>query len=107
MSIAGMICIGGIRREERWGRGGFGPRYARLRFPVPDDEIGEKLQPGAVALFRMELRCEDISPGNRASKRRRIVGGSGRRRGVSRVGMIAVREIETRLIGNARPQRMR
>ena len=41
---------------------------------VPGDEVGEQRETGAVALFRVELRGEDISPRHRASKRRRIVG---------------------------------
>ena len=42
---------------------------------VPLHEIGEELQSGAVAFFRMELDGEDISPRYGASKRRRIVRG--------------------------------
>ena len=48
--------------------------------PVPGDEVGEQLQSGAVAFFRMELRREDISPGDGASKRRRIIRGAGGQR---------------------------
>ncbi len=60
-------------------RGGTGLRTTRLRRArlapsVPGNEIGEQLQAGAVAFFRMELRREDISPGNGASKRQRVVG---------------------------------
>ena len=47
---------------------------------VPGDEIGEQLQSGALTLFRMELRREDISPRHRASKRRRIIGRAGGQR---------------------------
>ena len=59
-------------------------RTNQLALPVPGDEIGEQLQSGAVALFRMELRREDISPCDGASKRRRILGGSGRQRRIGR-----------------------
>src|SRR5262245_58455007 len=74
--------------------------------PVPGDEIGEQLQAGALTLFRMKLCREDISPGNRASKRKRIMGDPGRHAVIVGLGVITVGEIKTRRFGDAPPQRM-
>src|SRR5512143_960376 len=89
---------------ERRRRGGIADRRALSVAPVPGDEVGEQLESRAVALLGMELRREDISPCNRASKRRRIVGGAGRQLALLRHRMIAVREVEARAVGNAPPE---
>src|SRR5438094_3046273 len=55
----------------------------------------------------MELHGEDISAGNRASKRRWIIYRRDRYSGVTRLRVITVREIESRAIVDAAQQRMR
>ena len=64
--------------------GGATPEAMSLGISVPGDEIGEQPQAGALALFRVELHGEDISPRYGASKRRRIRGGPGGQAGVGR-----------------------
>src|SRR2546427_6107506 len=74
--------------------------------PVPGDEVREQLKTGAVALFGVELHGEDISAGNRASKRRRVGDGRGCHTGVVRCRVVAVREVEPRAVIDAVPQRV-
>src|SRR5512146_3451778 len=104
ISIAGMICMAaGIalaaRRGKRRGR-------LALRGTVPGDEIREQAQSRALALFRVELDGEDISPRYGASKRRRVRGGACRQRRVFGHRIVAMREVEALAVGDARPQRM-
>src|SRR5436309_12995526 len=74
--------------------------------PVPGDEVGEQLKTGALALFRMELHGEDISAGNRASKRRWIGNGCRSHLGFIRHWIVAVREGKPCAVFDALPQRM-
>jgi len=60
-----------------------------------------------VTLLGMELHGKDISPCDRASKRRRIIGGGRGQFRPRRHRIVAVRKIETGFIGNAMPQRVR
>src|SRR5438552_8100216 len=103
MSLGWRRSTDGTRRSREMRAGA---RELRSDAPVPADEIREQLKTGAVALFRVELHGEDISAGNRASKRRRV---GDRRRCHSEVirrGVIAVREVKPRLVVDASPQRM-
>src|SRR4029078_3158633 len=75
--------------------------------PVPGDEMGQEQKPGALALFRMELGSEDISPRNRASKRRWIVARSRCQRRIVRHRMEPMGEIEPGVLLDSFPQRMR
>src|SRR6266581_3891156 len=96
-----------------WGRSTDGTRRSReMRAgarqldsdaPVPGDDVREQLKTGAVALFRVELNGEDISAGNRASKRRRIGDRRGRHARVVRRRVVAVREVEARAVVDAAP----
>src|SRR5450432_1410957 len=75
--------------------------------PVPGDEIGQQQQPGALTFFRMELGSEDISPRNRASKRRWVGGRRRRQSGILRHRMKTMGKIEPGVLLDALPQRMR
>ena len=93
------------RRADAEAESGIATRRAGQR-PSQATKLASSCRSGAVALFRMELRREDISPCNRASKRRRIIGGADRHRGVLGLWVIAVREVEAGAIRNAGPERM-
>src|SRR5678815_4672627 len=100
-----MICIGSsdcLDESVAARRAGSG-----LGVSVPGDEIGQQPQTGALALFRVELHGEDISPRYRASKRHRIRRRTDGKPGLVGHGEVAVREIEALAVVNARPERMR
>ena len=91
-----------LRSRASARRGGVSGKVG-LGTAVPGDEIGEERESGALALFRMELRSEDISPRDGASKRRRIVDGRRGQRRVRRHGMVAVGEVEARAVARCPP----
>src|SRR4030095_3482272 len=97
--------MGAAKRARLWecqmsGRG------APSGAPVPGDEIGQKRKSCALTLFRMELGSEDISPRNRASKRRWIAGCRGGQRGILGHRVITVGERETGALLENRPERV-
>src|SRR5579864_2969138 len=108
ISIAGMICMAAAaawKSEAGGSRGGL--RRRSLRFSVPGDEIGEQAQTRALALFRVELHGEDISPRYRASKRRRVRCRCRGQFGIGGNRIVAVCEVEPLAVRDAGPQRVR
>src|SRR5438093_6159395 len=103
MSLGWRRSTDGTRRSREMRAGA---RKLGSDAPVPGDEVREQLKTGAVALFGVELHGEDISAGNRASKRRRIGDGRGRHTRVVGCRVVAVREVEPRAVIDAVPQRM-
>src|SRR5512134_428422 len=74
---------------------------------TPAHEVGEELQAGGLAFFRVELDRENVIPGDRAGKGRAVHASSRHHPGVAGRGIVAVHEIEAARIGDALPQGMR
>src|SRR5580765_281738 len=80
-SIAGMMSTGVLATH-----------FERLGSPV--HEVGEKLQAGGLAFFRVELDSENVISRDGTGKDYSILGGSGGDRRVGRGGIVAVHEVE-------------
>src|SRR5215471_7239431 len=76
------------------------------RNAVPNDEIGQQLQPEFLTLLRMELHCEQIISRHRAREGRRVRGIGSDRRAVTRDRVVAVHEIEATGLRDPAPQGM-
>src|SRR5581483_12426798 len=88
-SIAGMISTDG-------GKSG-----------TPAHEVGEKLQAGGLAFFRVELDGKNVIAGHRAGKGHPVDAGAGGERAIRGRGKVAVHEIEPAAVADSGPQRMR
>src|SRR5438132_3489735 len=100
-SIAGMISTA---TDQGAGRGS-GPSV-RCKSGTPADEVGEKLQAGGLALFRVKLDGEDVIPGYGAGKGHTVHAACGAQHPVRGRGIVAVHEIEAAAVADAGPQRM-
>src|SRR5258706_3522140 len=89
-SIAGMMSTGVLEAGHEEEASG-----------TPVHEVGEKLQAGGLAFFRMELDGENIIARHRASKWCAVHARRGGERPVARGRVVAVDEIETRAVGDA------
>src|SRR5205823_14445171 len=72
----------------------------------PVHEVGEKLQAGGVAFFRVELDRKDIIPSDCTGKGQTVAAGRRGNRCIRRQGVIAVHEVEPAIVGDALPQRV-
>src|SRR5437660_3744690 len=100
-SIAGMISTA---TDQGAGRGS-GPSV-RGKSGAPADEVGEKLQAGGLALFRVKLDGEDVIPGYGAGKGHTIHATCRAERPIGRRGIVAVHEVEPAAVADAGPQRV-
>src|SRR5438105_13055593 len=70
---------------------------------TPVHEVGQELQAGGLAFFRVELDGKNVIPGNRAGKGLPVDGAAGGQRRVAGRGIVAVHEVEAAAVGDARP----
>src|SRR5690606_32995179 len=73
---------------------------------LPAGEVAVHPQPGGCALFWVELYGKNIAVRNGAAERQAVVADAGRERRVVGDGVIAVDEIERRVLGDAFPERV-
>src|SRR5688572_31414 len=69
----------------------------------PAHEVGEKLQAGGLAFFRMELDGKNIIPCHRAGKGLAVDRGTRGERRLARRRVVAVHEVEAAAVGNLLP----
>src|SRR5688572_29151349 len=74
---------------------------------APAYEIGEELQAGGLAFFRVELDRENVIPGDRAGKGRAVHARGGAERPLARGGIVAVHEVKAAAVGDAFPEGVR
>src|SRR3989344_102066 len=72
----------------------------------PEQEIAIQGQAVFGALFRVELRGENVIPRHETGKADTVLGFAGAVLGIVHMRMVAVNEVEPALVGDARPARM-
>jgi hypothetical protein len=70
------------------------------------NKVLQQFQPCRLAFFRVELHPKKITPRNGAHKGRRIIAGRLNQGGVTRLDVIAVYKIKTRILSDIAPQGM-
>src|SRR5205085_12493209 len=82
-------------------------RQSEFKSRTPADEVGEQLQAGGLALFRMKLDGEDVIPGYGTGKGRAIDAACGAERAIRRRRIVAVHEVKAAARADSGPQSMR